>query len=49
VQELSDDAVRHLIVNRSAKEDDALFQEHRVDVVNALAARRRLDDGGNNC
>ena len=46
VQQLRDDAVRHLVEDRRAEEDDPLLEQHRVDVVDALAARRRLDDGG---
>jgi len=45
VQELSDDAVRHLVVDRSAEEDDAFLQQHRVDVVDAFTARCGLNDG----
>ena len=46
VQELGDDAVRDLVVDRRAEEDDALLEQHRVDVVDTLAAGSRLDDGG---
>jgi hypothetical protein len=44
VQELGDDQVRDLVVDRAAEEDDALVEQPRVDVELALAARRALDD-----
>jgi hypothetical protein len=47
VQQLRDDEVRDLVVDRGADEDDALAQQPRVDVERALAARVLLDDDGN--
>ena len=46
VQELRDDEVRDLVVDRRAEEDDALVEQARVDVVLALAAGGALDDRG---
>ena len=46
VDHLGDDQVRDLVVHGRAEEDDALVQEPRVDVERALAARRLLDDHG---
>src|SRR5919112_3250697 len=42
VEKLGHDGVGHLVVNRGAKEDDAVFQEPRVDVHRALPARALL-------
>ena len=47
MQQLGDDEVGDLIVDRGAEEDDALVEQARVDVELALAARRALDDHGN--
>ncbi len=44
MQELGDDQVRDLVVDRRAEEDDALGEQARVDVERALAARGLLDD-----
>ena len=46
VQQLGDDEVRDLVVDRGADEDDALAQQAGVDVERALAARVLLDDDG---
>jgi hypothetical protein len=43
VEELGDDQVRDLVVDRRAEKDDALVQEARVDVERALAARGLFD------
>ena len=43
-QQLRDDDVRDVIVDRRAEEDDAVHEEPREDVVGALAAARALDD-----
>ena len=39
-QQLRDDQVRGLVVDRADQEDHALAQQPRVDVVGALAAAR---------
>ena len=44
VDELGDDEVRDVLVDRRAEEDDPLVQQARVDVERALAARGLLDD-----
>ena len=44
VQQLGDDEVRDLVVDRRAEEDDPLVEQPRVDVELALAARGALDD-----
>ena len=44
VQELRDDEVRHVVLDRTDNEDQPIFQQPRVDVVRPLAARRLLDD-----
>src|SRR5215211_7819463 len=46
VQELRDDEVGDLVVDRRAEEDDPLVEQPRVDVELALATRRALDDHG---
>jgi hypothetical protein len=46
VQQLGDDEVRDLVVDRLADEHDPLAEEPRVDVVRALAAGGLLDDDG---
>ena len=43
-EELRDDEGGHPVVDRSVDEDDAFFEEPRVDVVRALSARALLDD-----
>jgi hypothetical protein len=43
MEELGDDEVRDLIVDRRAEEDDSLVEQTRVDVERALAARGLLD------
>ena len=43
VEELGDDEVRDLVVDRRAEEDDALVEQARVDVERALSARGLLD------
>src|SRR5206468_11629822 len=47
VQQLGDDQVRDLIVDRGAEKDYSLVQQTRVDVERALASRGLLDDHGN--
>ena len=42
-QQLRDDQVRHVILNRTDDKDHPLFQEPRVNVKGALPARRLLD------
>ena len=44
VQQLRDDEVRDLVVDRLAEEDDALVEQAAVDVERALAASVLLDD-----
>ena len=44
VQELRDDEVRDLVVDRLAEEDDPLVEQPAVDVERALAAPVLLDD-----
>jgi len=41
VQELRDDDIRDLVVDRDSREDDPLVEQPRVDVVFAFAARVR--------
>ena len=43
-QELRDNQVRHVILNRTDDKDHSLFQEPRVDVKGSLPARRLLDN-----
>ena len=43
-QELGDDDVRHVVVDRRAEEHDAVHQQAAEDVVGALAPARALDD-----
>ena len=43
MEELRDDEVRDLVVDRRAEEDDPLVEQARVDVERALAARGLLD------
>jgi hypothetical protein len=43
VEDLGDDQVRDLVVDRLAEKHDPLAQEAGVDVVGALAARGLLD------
>ena len=45
-QELRDDEVRALVVDRVAEEDDPVVQQPREDVVGSLAAAGLLDDDG---
>ena len=47
MEELRDDEVRDLVVDRRSEEDDALVEQARVDVERALAARGLLDDHRN--
>src|SRR5947199_8914723 len=47
MQQLGDDQVCDLIVDRGAEEDDSLVQQARVDVEGSLASRGLLDDHGN--
>jgi hypothetical protein len=42
-QELSDHEVRQVIVDRTAYEDDSVFEQPRIDVVRTLSARALLD------
>src|SRR3954454_5389489 len=44
MEDLRNDQVRYLLVDRLAEEDDSLAQQPGVDVVGALAARGLLDD-----
>jgi hypothetical protein len=46
VQQLRDDQVRHLVVDRAAEEDDPLVEQAGVDVELALASGGALDDHG---
>ena len=46
VDQLGDDQVRDLIVDRRAEEDDPLVEQTGVDVEGTLAARGLLDDHG---
>jgi hypothetical protein len=43
VQQLSDDQVGDVVVDRRPEEYDALVEQARVDVERALAARARLE------
>ena len=43
-QQLGDDQVGDVVVDRRAEEDDAVLEQARVDVVGALAAAGLLDD-----
>ena len=43
MDELGDDQVRDLVVDRLPEEDDALAEEPGIDVVGALASRGLLD------
>ena len=45
-QQLGDDQVGDLVIDRRSQEDDVLFQQARIDIVGALAARRLLDHHG---
>src|SRR5688572_25153794 len=45
-EELGDDQVGNVIVDRLAEEDDVVLQEARVNVVGSLAARGLLHDHG---
>src|SRR5437773_10769858 len=47
MEELGDDEVRDLVVDRGAQKDDPLVEQARVDVEGALAARGLLDHHGN--
>ena len=47
MQQLRDNQVRGHRVDLLAQKDDAVVQQARIDVVAALAARRLLDDVGN--
>ena len=42
-EQLRDDEVRQVIVDRAADEDDSVFEQARINVVSAFAARRLLD------
>ena len=46
MDQLRDDQVRDLVVDRRAEEDDPLVEQTGVDVEGTLAARRLLDDHG---
>ncbi len=46
-QQLGDDQIRHVILDRPDDEDHPFLQQARVDVVGTLAARRLLDDDRN--
>jgi hypothetical protein len=43
-EELRDHQVRHVVLDRTDEEDDALLEQARIDVERTLAARRLLDD-----
>ena len=45
-EELGDDQVGDVVVDRRPEEDDAVLEEAGVDVVGALAATGLLDDDG---
>jgi hypothetical protein len=45
-QHLGDDHIGYVIVDRGTQEDDAVFQQPRVDVEGALATICALDNGG---
>ena len=45
-QQLSDDEVGEDIVDRSAQENDAVFQESRIDIVGPFAPIGLLNDNG---
>ena len=45
-EELRDDEVRDLVIDRGAEEDDPLLEQERKDVEGALRAWAGLDDGG---
>ena len=47
MQQLGDDEVRDLIIDRGADEDDPLVEQTAVDVELALTAGGALDDHGN--
>src|SRR6058998_1429764 len=47
MDQLSDDQIRNLVVDRRAEENDAFVEEARVDVERTLAARRLLDNHRN--
>ena len=44
VEQLGDDEVGHVVLDRVAQEDDPLLEEPAVDVVGPFAATRGLDD-----
>ena len=46
-QHLRDDKIGDVIVNRSANENDAVFQQPGIDVERALSPAGLLDDGWN--
>src|SRR6476659_8608378 len=46
MEELGDDQVRDLVVDRRPQEDDPLVEQPGVDVEGALAARGLFDDHG---
>ena len=46
MQQLGDDQVGDVVVDRCAEEDDAIDEQPRVDVEGPLAAAGALDDGG---
>ena len=45
-EELGDDQVGEVVVDRAAQKDDVVLQKARVDVVRALAGAGFFDDGG---
>src|SRR5215207_6265754 len=46
-EQLSDDYISDVIIDRGAQEDDAILQQPRVDVKGALATICAFDDSGN--
>jgi hypothetical protein len=49
VDQLGDDQIRNLVVDRLAQEDDPLAEQPRVDVERPLAAGCLLDHHGDQC
>ncbi len=45
-QQLRDDQVRHVVLDRTHDEDHALLQQPRIDVISTFAASGLLDDHG---
>src|SRR5579871_880207 len=45
-KQLSNDHIRHMVVNRCPQEHDALFEKERVNIVSTLATVRAFHDHG---